>query len=723
VRARRVWLVTLGAIGTGSLLYVFIARGLVSPGMKPAEGLGWPLFGSLPLFAFGIWLLTATSSRVALYVALGGTGSALGSAYETFVWTHLDVLHWSGFPLFNQIGLTADAITSIGFLLMIATFPNGVLERRWQRVAVSLVWLHLLVGPATLLTHPTVVMPEYIGIDGSSIPNPYVVPALEFLRPVVENVIEQWWVAPGLAVIVFYWRGLFSGPVLRARMRVMVIAVSFALGTYMLWETTIVAGIDNTPFGTATTIAVAASMIAVPVAGIHGILRYGAYDIAVADRGRVVIRLSTTLITILYVWAVATPALVLSDTLRTTTAVLITAAMAVVLLPVRGWLSRAIRRVVFGNRDEHLALLGDLGSRLEQAVDVDEVLARLAQGVREGLGASWVRISLASPQGRTVDVPNGVAGTVSGEPATGIDLTRGDRVIGRIDVGPPRNGTYSLAELGLLQTVARQATTAVANVRLTAELAEQLDELTASRARLITAQDAERRRIERDLHDGVQQSIVALVAGLRLARNRLDRGDLNRDELTELQAQAREILADLRELAHGIHPQVLVDSGLVAAVESRTARFPVPLTIDADDAVRARRLDPDVEAVAFYTIREALANVAKHAQATRARVTLAMAPAGLRIEVSDDGTGFAPAAAPGPAEQAGLANIRDRVAAIHGRYHLETEPGAGTSLVVELPLPAEPADVTEADALRGPDAEAAPDAVTDPDAATEPARA
>jgi signal transduction histidine kinase len=723
VHLRRGWLVTFGAIGTGSIIYVFVVRGILSPGQTAGEGLGWPLFGVLPLYAFGMWLLTATSSRVAFYVALGGTASAVGSAYETYVWTHLEVLDSGTFALLNQIGLTADALSAIGFLLMFATFPDGVLERRWQRIAVRFVWIGALIGPATLLTDPHVVLPEYIGLDNQSIPNPYAVPALSALAPVVDAVIKPWWLIPGLALVVFYSRWLFGPPGRRDQLRVMGVTVTSVMLVYMLWYGVALTQYAGTPFASAVAVLVAITIVALPVAGIHGILRHGAYDVGMADRGKLVVRSSSTLITILYGWGVAMPGLLLATTLPVAPTVVITAAVAVILLPVRAWLGRGITRLVFGNRDAHLTLLGELGSRLEQAVDVDEVLARLAQAVRDGLGATWVRIRLVAPDGRSVDAPRGVVGEVTGEPAAGHDLVRGDLVLGRIDVGPARHGAYTLPEITLLGTVARQATTAVANVRLTAELADQLDELTESRARLITAQDAERRRIERDLHDGIQQSVVALIAGVRLARNRLDRGDLRSAELTDLQEQAREILADLRELAHGIHPQVLSDNGLVAAVESRTARFPVPLTIEADVAVRAQRFGAEVETVAFYTIREALANIAKHADATSARITLALTPAGLRIDVTDDGFGFDPhTARAAPAEQTGLANIRDRVAAIDGRFHLESTPRVGTHLVVELPLAAQPEEP-------GPGEQPSAGAVTGPavpssaPARTEPARA
>ena len=133
---------------------------------------------------------------------------------------------------------------------------------------------------------------------------------------------------------------------------------------------------------------------------------------------------------------------------------------------------------------------------------------------------------------------------MTGESAAGVDLARAGELVGRVDLGP-RPGGYAADDLELLATVAAQATTAVANVRLATQLKEGLEQLSTSRVRLIAAQDAERRRIERDLHDGIQQEVVALIAGLRLARNRFSRDQLAA-ELTDLQDQAREMLRDPR---------------------------------------------------------------------------------------------------------------------------------------------------------------------------------
>jgi signal transduction histidine kinase len=672
---RWVCLATLGPIGVASLLYVVVVRGFVEADAD--HGLAWPLLGALPLFVFGMWLLTVSSSRTALLVGLASTAILVGSAYETFVQRNIEVLVEPWFPLFNMIGLTADAVATSTLLIVFATFPDGVPERRWQRIAVAFLWLPVLVGPLTLLTTPHVVMPTYIGISGDAIPNPFVVPWLEWAEPAVQYLVVQLWPAIALGLGLLSFRALFGDPEVRARTRIMAVTVGAALVAFGLWA--------FLPDSWPVQLAVYASLIALPVAAIHGILRYGAFEIAPGDRGRLVARSSNLLITVIYGIAVATPAVLLSGRLRVVPAILLTTLLAICLLPVRGWMQRWIHRTLFGDRDRQLTLLSELGARLEQSVEPGELMTRLAEAVRDGLDASWVRIRLVASDGTLAGTPMGVAGEIAGEAVDSCDLMRADETLGRIEVGPRRRGEYSDAERTLLRTVAGQAAASVANVQLTAQLAEQLDELTASRERLVAAQDDERKRLERDLHDGIQQNVVAQIAGLRLARNRLQRGELTPEELVELQDQARETLTDLRELARGIHPPVLSDNGLVAAVESSVARFPIPLTIEADDEVRAERFPDEVETTAYYVVREALANTAKHANATRASVGLARNNGHLRIAISDDGSGIG-TLEPAQVSSGGLANIRDRVAALRGTVSVSGNLPSGTTVLVELPV-------------------------------------
>ncbi|WP_306634970.1 sensor histidine kinase [Pseudarthrobacter siccitolerans] len=660
----------LALIGAAALLYVVIIRGFVESG---GHGLSWPLLGVLPMFVFGMWLLTVSSSRSAIFVAAAVTGMAVGSAYEAFASQNNGLTGEPWFPVVNLIGLMGDAVAGAGLVSMFATFPTGVPERRWQRISVGLLWVPVAVTPLSLLTNPHILVPQFLEIS-DAIPNPIAVPWLGWAAPAVYWVAFQW---PSVffGVGVLLSRAVFGDEGVRARTRIMtwvVIATVLSYGMFLYWP--------SNPFITA---AVFISLITIPIAAIHGILRYGAFDIAAVDRGRLAARSSSLLIVVLYGIAAATPAVLLADTLSPVGAVLLTIVLAVCLLPVRGWLQQWIQRSVFGDRDRQLMLLSELGSRLEQSVEPGDLLTRLAAAVRDGLDATWVRIFLAGPGSGFEPEPTGLAGSGQGAAAASCELKRADEKLGRIDVGPRRGGNYSEAERVLLNTVASQAAAFVANVRLSAQLARQLDDLTASRERLLAAQDGERKRLERDLHDGIQQNVVAQIAGLRLARNRLMRGELTAGELVSLQDQARETLTDLRELAHGIHPPVLSDNGLVAAIESSVARFPIPLAVDADAGLRAERFAEEVETTAYYVVREALANTAKHANAARASVGLVRKDGHLTIAIKDDGCGIDVLL---PATHGGLANIRDRVAALRGTVDVTGNQPSGTTVLVDLPL-------------------------------------
>jgi signal transduction histidine kinase len=210
-----------------------------------------------------------------------------------------------------------------------------------------------------------------------------------------------------------------------------------------------------------------------------------------------------------------------------------------------------------------------------------------------------------------------------------------------------------------------------ANERLTA----RVDTLEQTRAGMVAAADAERRRIERDLHDGAQQRLVALAMTLGRAKASEDPA-LSRRLLDEAHGEAKEALVELRNLARGIHPAVLTDRGLDAAVSALAARTPVPVAVDVDLPHRA---DPAIEAIAYFVVAEALTNVAKHSGATRAWLTVGFEGPDLVVEVLDDGRGGA------NPDGGGLRGLRDRVRAVDGRVVLTSPPSGGTTLRVELP--------------------------------------
>jgi len=210
------------------------------------------------------------------------------------------------------------------------------------------------------------------------------------------------------------------------------------------------------------------------------------------------------------------------------------------------------------------------------------------------------------------------------------------------------------------------------------QIAHLVEELRASRARIVEAGTAERRRLERDLHDGAQSRLVALALLLRAARSRAGNGDPKlADLLDTAQQELQTSLAELRELARGIHPAVLTDRGLEPALEALTARVPVPVKLE----VESGRLPEPVESAAYFVVSEALANVAKYAQATQATVAVRRANGSVRVEVTDDGVGGADAAG-----GSGLRGLVDRVAALDGTLTLDSPAGRGTRLHAEIPV-------------------------------------
>jgi signal transduction histidine kinase len=266
--------------------------------------------------------------------------------------------------------------------------------------------------------------------------------------------------------------------------------------------------------------------------------------------------------------------------------------------------------------------------------------------------------------------------------ARGWPVTLDDRTWTQVELDGRRIGAIvhhpALAEEPeLVRTAGAAAALSIENQRLAAELRARIEELRTSRARLVEAGDSERRRLERNLHDGAQSRLVALALKLRMARARAEGQSELAAMLDESSAELQESLDELRELARGIHPAVLTDRGLVPAIEGLAHRAPVPVEVSAD----AGELPLPVATAVYFVISEALTNVAKYANAGRATVTVERSPDAVVAEVTDDGVGGADLAS-----GSGLRGLSDRVAALDGRLELHSPPGGGTRLRAELPL-------------------------------------
>jgi signal transduction histidine kinase len=321
-------------------------------------------------------------------------------------------------------------------------------------------------------------------------------------------------------------------------------------------------------------------------------------------------------------------------------------------------------------------LTGLLRSRLAQGAAVSALIARLGDLPAEGplraaladaLGDPSLALAYWLPESSRFVDSLGHPVTVSGPGWTEVTL-RGRR-IAAIAHDPALS-----EEPELVRAAGAAAALALENQRLTAELRARIEELRASRARLVEAGDAERRRLERDLHDGAQSRLVALALKLKLARMKAE-GEvavLLDESSSELQAS----LDELRELARGIHPAVLTDRGLEPALRALADRAPLPVSLSVEDGP----LPPPVEIAVYFVVSEGLTNVAKYAGASSATVAVRRRPSAVTVEIADDGVGGADAAA-----GSGLRGLGDRVGALDGRIWVESPPGEGTRLRAEIP--------------------------------------
>ena len=479
----------------------------------------------------------------------------------------------------------------------------------------------------------------------------------------------------------------------REQLKWFLFATAFLVATFVVGAFS--ASGSNSPLRLVVPVLMLLAMLGLPVATGVAILKYRLYDIDIVISRTLVYGALAAFITAVYVGIVVgvgtlvgsggQPNLVLS--------IVATAIVAVAFQPVRERLQKVANRLVYGKRATPYEVLSQFSERVAESYAADDVLPRMARVLADGTGAAhadvWLRAgdilrhAASWPLDSSAAEPARVVGDSLPEMLDtdrAVEVRHQGELLGALTITKRKGESLTPVEEKLLTDLAAQAGLVLKNVGLTAELLARLEDLRASRQRLVAAQDEERRRLERNLHDGAQQNLVALKVKLGLAEMFAEKDPARaKQTLAELKVDTDEALETLRDLARGIYPPLLADKGLVAALESQARKATLPVQVDADGV---GRYPQDVEAAVYFCCLEALQNVQKYAAAKSAVVKLDGSEDGLTFEVTDDGQGFDGASVK---RGAGLTNMTDRIDALGGRLEVSSTPERGTRVHGSLP--------------------------------------
>jgi signal transduction histidine kinase len=642
-------------LGMGALAVI----GMIVATRAPSSPIGW-LFGA-----------------VALLVTL----SIGASQYAIRGLTDFD------FPMIPAAVLINAAAAIPAFVALIMAyllFPDGRLPgRRWRIVAVLLVISGVLVIVGTLFGE------ENLSVEDLSTPNPLAMGPDELWR--VALTVGAWgmFAAGVLALVSIIVRTRRSRGEERQQLRWL--AGAAALIMVALLAVFVTGSIDegSTANNVAFVVLILAVLLGLPLATAIAVLRYRLYDLDLVIKKTVIFGITVMLVMAAFIGVLLMVSGPLTDIAPDETLAVFVAALAIGILISPLWrLARRIGdRVVYGGRVTPSEALSEFRERLSETYATDDVLPRMAAILGSTARASearvWLRVAgeLRQEGSWPSDLERMPAVAIAGEglprfPGVdhAVEIRDTGELLGALTTAFPANDPIDDSRDRLVRDLASQAGLVLRNVRL-------IEELRASRQRLVAAQDAERRRLERNIHDGAQQQLVALGVKLRLADSLIDRDPVKGHEmLAQLQIETQAAIDDLRDLARGIYPPLLADRGLGAALEAQARKSATPVDIEADGL---GRFEQDVEAAIYFSCLEALQNVAKYAGASRATILLEHRNGSVEFSVSDDGGGFDPALV---VRGTGLQSMTDRIDAIGGSLKVESAPGRGTVVRGHVPI-------------------------------------
>jgi signal transduction histidine kinase len=424
---------------------------------------------------------------------------------------------------------------------------------------------------------------------------------------------------------------------------------------------------------------IVAGLVAIPVAIGVAILKYRLYEIDLVIRKTVVYVVLAVLLfafglTVVWAFGGLIAGIFGEDSAYAYLAGGITIGIAV--WPLRRLAIRIADRLVFGRRATPYQVLTEFSDRVAGTYAADDVLERMAQVLAAGIGARSATVWLRGRAGFHPGATWPTSQTAADLPPDAIEVRHHDEVLGALSVRMPANDPMTPVKERLIRDLAGQAGLVLRNAKL-------IEDLRASRQRLVAAQDEERRRIERNIHDGAQQQLVTLAVKLGLIE-RLLPPEAGRAAamLAEAKVDTNDTLETLRDLARGIYPPLLADGGLAAALAAQSRKSSLPVTVESDGV---GRFPPELEAAIYFSCLEALQNAAKHSGASAVTIRITRSDGLLTFEVRDDGKGFDPAVV---GHGTGLQGIADRLAALGGTLEINSAPGAGTTVAGRVPVEA-----------------------------------
>ena len=634
-----------------SLIYAYLAVLIIA--RRPQNPIGW-----LFLIVSTSYALSALVAGVLLYAPI--LDAPVGSLL-------LNLALW----LSNWAWLPAQILPlTFGFLL----FPDGHLPSPRWRIVGWAAGLGLLALMIALAAHPGPLA------DWAIQSNPFGIAGAERILDslvMVGSVLLTFGILGSLAALVARFRR--SRGVERAQMTWLVYAAAVILLTGVFTVPLWLSGNLADPLGLELSIVLTNLMtLGIAVAATVAVVRHRLYDIDILINRTLVYGVMTGVVFLIYALVVGAAGALLESQGGWLLALLATGLVAVLFLPIRDRLQRGVNRLLYGQRDEPFEVIARLGQSLEQTIAPDSIYQTIVETVAQALRLPYAAIQIPTHNGRQLA---GYYGRGTSQ-LQAYELTHQGATVGWLEVGRRApDESFNAADERLLRNIAQQAGAAVHNAQLTADLQR-------SRQQLVTSREEERRRLRRDLHDGLGPSLASLLLEARVLRRMIRDDPAAAEKLAdEMQGDIRATIDDIRRVVHELRPPALDDLGLVPAINVLAAK--IGRHDDPNDALHVDVEAPDnlpalpaaVEVAAYRIIQEALTNIVHHADARCATVRLWL-ERGLQLEVTDDGAGFAGGRLGG----LGLRSMRERAAEVGGSCTIAGAADGGTRVRAVLPL-------------------------------------